>query len=95
MERFRYAEKNDTRMGTVGWGLLAAGVVAWDIYASETLTHAARRGLADRRARPIIMGAVALTSLHLLDRMPTNAVDPFVVAEKLSKAALEVYRQIT
>lgn len=63
--------------GTVGWGLLAAGVLAWDIFAPETLSSAVDRALEHPRGRYAAIGGVAVTSAHLLNLLPER-YDPFV-----------------
>lgn len=92
MERYRY-EDDQSNVGVIGWMALGAGVLAWDLYASESLTHAFRRGLDSSRYRPILLAGMAVTALHLLDKLPP-AGDPFVLAEKIGKAGLEVYRSV-
>lgn len=94
MERYQYGERNQTRTGTLGWVGVGAAVLAAEIICEESLTHAFRRGLDSNRYRPFLLGGMAITALHLCDKLPT-ACDPFVIAEKIGKAGLEVYRQVT
>jgi hypothetical protein len=62
--------------GTVGWGLLAAGVAVWDLTAPESLTAAFKRGTANEKSRPYVVGALGVTALHLMGAIP-RAIDPF------------------
>jgi len=64
------------RPGARAWAALWAGVAVWDTFCpkDEQLTDAARRGVA---AHPVLTtGAIAVTGLHLANRIPTR-LDPF------------------
>lgn len=74
MERGK--RRNTDHSGTLGWLALAAGIVAWDALAHETLSHAFARGMENVKMRPAIIGAAAITAAHLFDIIPT-AIDPF------------------
>lgn len=89
MERTR----NETKTGLLGWGLVGAAVIGAEVIFEESLTHAFRRGLDNPKYRPYMLGALAVTSLHLMDRLP-RPVDPFILIEAVGKTALEVYRNI-
>jgi DNA polymerase III psi subunit len=68
------------KVGTVGWGLLTAGVIAWDLLAPETLSGAVDRALEHNRMKYVAIGAVAITAAHLLngfERLGIEALDPF------------------
>jgi hypothetical protein len=67
---------NETTNGTYGWLALGAFVLAWDLLASETLTHAAKRGLENHHTRPLVIGGIGVTALHLLQVIPER-FDPF------------------
>jgi len=67
----------ESRCGTVGWIGLTAGIIAWDILAPETLSHAYDRYLDDPVKKVVAIGAVAITGLHLLNKIPEQ-VDPLV-----------------
>lgn len=54
--------------GRAGWALLVALVVAWDIFAPETLSFAFARGLTHRRWRWVVTAAWVATTLHLFSR---------------------------
>lgn len=70
--------KRVPRNGAIGWAALAAGVLAWDLMAEETLTGAFRRA----RQHPAGLAAVAVTwgilTAHLFGALPRR-MDPFVV----------------
>ena len=76
---------NSDTCGNLGWACLAAGVVAWDIFAKETLSEAVDRSLLHNRAATL--GAIAITSAHLANLIPEK-IDPFhqatVLARKLT-----------
>ena len=66
------------RSGGIGWLGIATGVVAWDIMAPESLTHAFHRGMENPRTRPLVLGALAITAAHLLEVIPRQ-YDPFYI----------------
>lgn len=72
---------NETAVGRWGWLGIASFVVAWDMLAEETLTHCFRRGLENPQSRPLVYGALALTSMHLCHKLP-DAIDPFYYVER-------------
>lgn len=67
---------NETKFGSVSWALLAGGVFLLDKLGEESLSHAFQRGLHNSHSRPFILGALAVTSMHLLDVIP-HEIDPF------------------
>lgn len=69
-------ERSESHVGTLGWVGLAAGVVLFDRYAPETLSHAVDRALERPVGRYAAIGAVAITAAHLLNLIPEN-YDPF------------------
>jgi len=84
MERTR----NETALGTLSWIGLGAYVALADRYVEESLTHAFRRGLDNPRYRPVLLGGMVITCLHLLDALP-RPVDPYYAVEKLGKTVLK------
>lgn len=74
----------ESHSGTVGWALLAGLVVAWDLTQQESLTHAFERARTHQTGRVLALGAMAVTSLHLLDRIP-HQFDPFYLALELKR----------
>jgi hypothetical protein len=64
------------RAGTIGWACIGAFVLAWDILAPESLTHAFSRGVENPHTRPFVLGALAVTAAHLVDAIP-HRYDPF------------------
>jgi len=72
-------------IGHLGWAALAAGVIAWDVLAEETLSSAFRRGLDNNHLRPLVVGAWALTTCHLMGVLPER-VDPFLVPSRLAQS---------
>lgn len=69
-------ERNESHAGTYGWVALAAGVAAFDYLAPETLSHAVDRALERPYGRIAAIGAIAVTSAHLLNLIPSK-YDPF------------------
>ena len=78
---FNYEKHNSTKIGTWGWVGLAAYVVAWDLVASETLTHAAHRAVETPLGRAAVTATVGYMGLHLLHHIH-DSVDPLVVIPK-------------
>lgn len=60
--------------GLYGWGLIAAGVVAYDYLAirdgKETLSHAFHRGMEHPVMKFMCIGALGATALHLANVLP-------------------------
>jgi hypothetical protein len=71
-------KKEGSKAGTVGWALLGAGVVAWDIFAPETLSSAVDRALEHKTMRYVAIGGVALVGAHLLNIFPEEH-DPIIL----------------
>lgn len=61
------ATNPESHIGTVGWGLLATGVVLWDILAPETLSSAADRALEHPVGKYLAIGATAIVGAHVLN----------------------------
>lgn len=80
---------NREHSGTVGWAAIAAGVLAWDILADETLTSAFKRGASNERTRPYVVGALGVTALHLMGAIPRD-LDPFYIV--LDRTPLRSFR---
>lgn len=63
------------RSGTVGWILLGAGVLAWDLTAPETLSEAFRRAHQHPASKVVVIAAWGTLTLHLFNKIPERA-DP-------------------
>jgi len=72
----------ESHIGTVGWACIGAFVVAWDVYAPETLSGAVDRALEHPVGKYAAIGGVAVTGAHLLNLLPEQ-VDPFVQSFRL------------
>jgi hypothetical protein len=71
---------HESKAGTWWWVGLATSVVAWDLLAPETISHAFHRGVENPRTRALVLGGLALTAAHLVgDIIPEN-IDPFHIA---------------
>lgn len=71
------------RSGTLGWGILIGGVLAWDILAPETLSGAVDRAL-DKH--PLLTTlAIGTTALHLLNVLPEQ-IDPLHHLTRLKRS---------
>lgn len=67
---------NREHIGTLGWGLVAGGVLAWDMIATETLSNAFHRGLENEKTRPFVVAGLGITACHLMGVIPPK-LDPF------------------
>lgn len=67
--------------GDIGWGILVAGVVAWDVLAPETLSSAADRYLKHPVGKYIALGATAIVAAHVI-----NLFDNYDIPDPLLKA---------
>lgn len=63
-------EQIDSRIGTLGWLAIAGGVLAFDLIADETLTHAYRRGIENPRTRPAVLAGTGYVVAHLTGILP-------------------------
>jgi hypothetical protein len=63
------------RSGTLGWALVAAGVLAWDLAAPETLSEAFHRVNSRPAGRVMVAGVWVVLTLHLFGKLP-KPVDP-------------------
>lgn len=70
-------EIEPSHSGTTGWAILGGFVLAWDVFARETLSSAVDRALERPVGRYVAIGSVALTGAHLLNLLPER-YDPFV-----------------
>ena len=68
--------ERESHIGTVGWCFIGGFVLAWDVLAPETLSHAVDRALEHPIGRYAAIGAVAITGAHLLNIIPEQ-YDPF------------------
>lgn len=66
----------ESHAGSYGWIAIAAGVAAFDYFSPETLSHAVDRALEHPVRRYAAIGAIAVTSAHLLNLLPER-LDPF------------------
>lgn len=69
----------ESRAANIGWALIVGGVAAWDMFAPETLSHGVDRALERPYARYAAIGAIAVTSAHLLnvfDQLGIPNADP-------------------
>lgn len=62
-----------SKIGSLGWAALCAGVLAWDVFAGETLSAAAERGLQNKYTGPFIMATIGYVSCHLAGILPPQA----------------------
>ena len=66
-------KREGSHAGDLGWGMLAAGVIAWDVFAPETLSSAADRYLERPLGRIATLGVVAVVAAHVangFDHLP-------------------------
>lgn len=75
--------KPESKAGTWGWIGLAAYVVAWDLAAPESLTHAFERGRTHEIGKVAVLGATAVTVAHLIGNIIPREYDPFYLALEL------------
>lgn len=69
-------QRNETHAGSIGWLAIAGFVAVFDLLSSESLSHAFTRGMQNEYSRPLVLGGMAVTALHLLDVIP-HQYDPF------------------
>lgn len=62
--------EHESRAGTVAWLTIGAFVVAWDLLAPETLSHAYERTRNDRLARAATLLGTAAVVGHLTGVIP-------------------------
>lgn len=55
---------------------MAVSVLAWDIYAPETLSHACHRYMEHPVSRFMLIGAIGATAAHLTGLLPEQ-YDPY------------------
>lgn len=74
MEKIK--EHWENHAGTYGWAGLAAYIIAYDVLAPETLTHAAERGLDHSKAmRVAVWAGAGIVAGHVL-RVYPREYDP-------------------
>lgn len=78
------------RPASVAWGVLAAGVVAYDVLCppGETLSEGVDRALERQRGKWLALGGIAITAAHLANMIPEQ-VDPFHRATQFKRATKE------
>lgn len=76
MEAKRDKLETASKVGTLGWLGLALYVGVWDKLAPETLTSAYKRGKEHPIMKPLVIGGLGVTALHLLEAIPREC-DPF------------------
>lgn len=59
-------------MGTIGWAGLTAYVLAWDMFATETLSGAFGRAVLHPRARWPVVLSWTITTAHLFGVLPSR-----------------------
>lgn len=66
------------RPSTIAWGVLAAGVAAYDIYSpeGETLSERVDDWLENPISKAVAISAIGVTALHLANVLPEK-IDPF------------------
>ena len=71
---------------TIAWGVLAAGVAAYEIKCpqGETLSEGVDRALENRKFKSIVISGIAVTALHLANVLPEQ-LDPYHQLFKLKK----------
>ena len=80
--------RHESKAGMWGWAGLAAGVIAWDLLAPETLSHAFRRGVENPHTRALVLGGLAITAAHLVGNVIPEQLDPYHIAfERLPHVA--------
>lgn len=63
------------RTGALGWVLIGAGVLVWDLVAPETLSAAFQRAHEHRASKVAVITAWGMLTLHLFRKLPAP-VDP-------------------
>lgn len=61
--------------GLLGWAALVGGIAVFDALNSQTLSESFHKGM-ETKARPLLVGAVAVTALHLLRPRALSPYDP-------------------
>lgn len=79
----------ETLVGTIGWAGLTAGVVAWDVLASETLSSAYDRYLEHSVKKWLAIGSVVMTGAHLL-----NIPEHFGIPDPIEETATFIARNL-
>lgn len=71
----------ESHAGDLGWALLAGGIIAWDVFAPETLSSAADRYLEHPVGKYIALGATAIVAAHVV-----NLFDNYDIPDPIQKA---------
>jgi hypothetical protein len=79
--------------GTAGWLGVATGVLAWDLFAPETLTDAFGRARSTPEGRFITTAVWLLLTGHLFGILPSWA-DPFRLPGQNSQPSARASRQM-
>lgn len=69
----------------IGWAAIAAGVLAWDLFAPETLSEGVDRAL--ERHKVSTAAAIGFTAAHLANLLP-ESVDPIHQFGKRARGAI-------
>lgn len=77
--------------GTIGWGILAAYVVAWDIFAKETLSSAADRALDHQYMKWVAWGIGGMVTGHVLNLLPEK-ID---LVQQTGNLAVKAWEKLT
>ena len=79
----------ESRSADIGWTLLVGGIIAWDVFAPETLSDGADRYLEHPVGKYLTLGAVAIVASHLL-----NIPDHYEIPDPLNSVVNLVNRGI-
>lgn len=91
LNREGITEHRKEHAGSYGWALLGAGVLAWDVFAPQTLSSAYDRYLEHPVKRVLAVGAVAVTASHLLNLLPEQ-YDPIqIINNRLAESVVRMY----
>jgi hypothetical protein len=71
--------------GTTGWVMVAAGVIAWDLLAQETMSSAVHRACSTPQGTVLFIAGWGILTAHLLAVLPEKA-DPLMILLKAVKA---------
>jgi hypothetical protein len=76
---------NKEHAGDIGWGLLAAGVIAWDVLAPETLSGAVDRYLEHPKGKYLAWAAGGIVTGHVLNIIPPKYDIIHLIADRLEQ----------
>ncbi len=63
------------RSGALGWVLIGAGVLVWDLSGPETLSEAFDRSQDHQLSKALVIAGWTVLTLHLFNRLPPR-IDP-------------------